>query len=227
MPWTAVDEPFTQPPRGCGVLAPPGDDAIVDLDDRWGSIDGAVLHGPVDVSSCERVEISGSTLTGLTFVAGDELELDVRNCELVDCDLSTLRFRTLSATRLVGCKLSGCDLGGATLRDVEFQRCLFRLASIRMAELVRVCFQGCTLDDVEMFDARLDHVTFPESALRSVDIDRTRFANVDLRSAAELDLRSCSGLQGCLLATEQVHELAFVLALASGASLELREENAG
>lgn len=225
MPWIDVEEPFAKPPRGCGVLSPPGDDAVVDLDDRWGSIDGAALTGPIDVSSCERVEISGCVLTGATFVTGDEVELDVRNCEFVDCDLSTLRFRTLAASTLVGCKLSGCDLSGATVRDVELERCLLRLVSVRMTELVRVCFESCTLDDVEMFDAHLDHVTFPESVLRSVDIDRVRFTHVDLRSATELDLRSCSSLDGCLLAPEQVHELAFVLALASGASLEIREEN--
>ena len=224
MPWIDVEEPYARPPRGCGVLSPP-DDAVVDLDDRWGSIDGAALDGPVDVSACERVDISGSVLSGVTLVTGDEVELDVRNCELVDCDLSTLRFRTLAASRLVGCKLSGCDLGGATVRDVEFERCLLRLASFRMTELVRVCFETCMLDDVEMFDARLEHVSFPESTLQSVDIDRARFAHVDLRSATAVDLRSCSGLDGCLLAPEQVHELAFVLALASGASLEISEEN--
>ena len=67
-------------------------------------------------------------------------------------------------------------------------------------------------------------MAFPETELRAVDVDRARFSHVDLRGAIELDLRSCSGLEGCLLGSHQVHELAFVLAMAAGVSLEVDEE---
>ncbi len=195
VPWIEVDEPFATPPRGAGVLAAPDGAGFVELADRWGSIEGARLHGTIDATACERLELRGSVLHGAAFATGDGLELDVRNCELVDCDLTTLRFRALTNTRLVGCKLSGCDLGSAQVRDVEF------------------------------YDTTLIDVSFPDSTLHAVDVDRSHFQRVDLREATEVDLRSCSRLEGCLLSPDQIVELAFVLALASGASIERSHES--
>ncbi len=224
MPWVDAAENSAAPPVGPGPIAEPGEDAVVDLEDRWGSIEGADLAGEIDAGACERLEIRGSRLRGVRLDVGDGCRIDLDHCELIECDLSTLRLESVTASRFVDCKLTGCDLSEATVRDAEFDRCLLRLVNGRMARLERVVLRGCTLDDVDLFDARLADVSFPESALRAVDADRVGFHHVDLREAAEVDLRSVKSLAGCLITVDQVVELAFVLAHAAGVEIERPDE---
>lgn len=220
MPWIDAVEVYARPPITVGPLSATGIDEIVDLDDRWGSIEGARITGPLDATNCERIEIRGSVLTGVRIDGAAGVALDLDRCELVDCDLSTLRLRSITSTRLTGCKLTGCDLKEATLRDVELDHCVLRLVNARMSELERVTARECTLDDVDLFDASLIDVSLPGSRLRVVDGDRARFQRVDLREAVEVDLRSIRTLDGCLVSAEQVVELAFVLAHAAGVGIE-------
>ena len=215
-----MDEPFAAAPRAAGLLAAPDGDGTVDLDDQWGTIRAAALAGELDAGRCQRLEVEASELKAVSVVGGPELELDVRASELLDCDLAGVRLRAVMNTRLVGCKLSGADLTNAILRDVVFERCLLRMTSVRMAELERVAFGDCTLDEVDLYDTALAEVTFAGSVLTKVDADQARFHHVDLRGAKTLDFRSCSRLAGCLLSPEQVVEVAFTLARIAGASIE-------
>lgn len=215
--------PHADPPRSTGPLSAPGDDPILDLDDRWGSIDGVSLRGAVDVSACERLEIRGSVLTGVTFEVDAALEIDVADTEFVDCDLSALRFTKLTNCSFSGCKLSGVDLTAAFVRDVSFERTMLRFTTLRMAELERVTFVDSTLDELDGYEAKLAHVSFPGSSLVAVELDKATFFRVDLRGALELDLRKCRRFDGCLITDDQVLALAYVLAQASGISIERPE----
>ncbi|MEM7142782.1 MAG: pentapeptide repeat-containing protein [Actinomycetota bacterium] len=208
-------------------MSTPGADPIVDLDDRWGTIDGASVRGTIEAEACEQLEIRGSTFHGVTFERGSELSLDVADAVFVDCDLTGLRFTTLTNSAFEGCKLSGVDLTTSVVRDVRFDRCVLRLTMIRMAELQRVRFEDSTLDDVDCYETRLGDVAFPGSSLRAVDLDKATFSRVDLRDAVELDLRSCRRFEGCLITDAQVPALAYLLAQASGISIERPELDEG
>ena len=218
-----IDEPYADPPRSTGPLTAPGDAPILDLEDRWGAIDDADLRGGIDVSACERLEIRGSTLTGVTFAADTELQLDVAETAFVDCDLSALRFAKVTNSSFVGCKLQGTDFTSAVLRDVRVERSVLRLSTVRMAELERVAFVDSTIEEVDGYEARLSHVAFPDSALRAVEFDKASFFRVDLRGATELDIRKCRRFDGCLITDDQVLALAYVLAQASGISIDRPE----
>lgn len=220
MPWLEVDEPFSAGPRSVGPMTAPGDAAVIDVDDRWGSILEAELTGTVDVSGCERLELRGSVLRGVSFVAQPGVELDITNCDFIECDLSAVRLATVTNSRFEGCKLSGVDLGSAILRDIDFERTLLRMTTCRMAQLERVAFRACTLDDVDFYEAVLTDVAFPESDLREVEMDKVRFSAVDLRGAGELDLRSCRRFDGALLEAAQIAPLAQLFAHAAGVQIE-------
>jgi uncharacterized protein YjbI with pentapeptide repeats len=224
MPWIDVDEPFSAPPRSTGPMVPPGDAVIVDVDERWGTISGAEVSGAIDVSRCERLELDGSILRGVSLIATPGLELDVRACLFVECDLSALKFSSMISARFEGCKLSGVDLGSGLVRDVEFDRTMMRMSTLRMTELERVSVRDCVLDDVDFYEASLSDVAFPGSELRAVELDKARFRNVDLREATELDVRSGRRFEGCLLTSSQIVPLAHLFAHASGVAIEKADD---
>lgn len=215
-----MDEHYADAPRSTGPLTAPGDDAAVDIEDRWGSIEDADLHGPIDVAACDRLEIRGSRLTGVTFTGGAHVEIEAVDCTFTDCDLSGLRFTKLLTSSFVGCKLSGVDLTSALLRDLCLERTVLRLTSIRMAEMERVAFVDSTLEEIDCYETRFAHVDFAGSALRDVELDKATFFRVDLRGAVELDLRKCRRFDGCLITDDQVLALAYVLAGATGISID-------
>lgn len=219
MPWVEVAEPFAAPPRRLGPAAPPGDEAVIELDDAGVIID-AVIRGPLDISSCSRLEIRGSVLRGVSFEGAADVEIDFAATHLANCDLQGIRVMRATDTHFDACRLSGCDLGGAVLNDVAFDDSVVRMTNLRLAELGRVRFDSCTLDEVDLHDATLSDVAFPATALRTVEVDRTRFATTDLRGATEIDLRSCRRFEGCLLSENQIVALAFVFAAAAGAAIE-------
>ncbi|MDW3217224.1 MAG: pentapeptide repeat-containing protein [Acidimicrobiales bacterium] len=215
-----MDEPYADPPRSTGPLTTPGEDAVVDIDDRWGSIEDADLAGPLDIAACDRLEIRGSSLAGVSFTGGGDVEIEAVDCAFTDCDLSGLRFTQLQTSSFVGCKLSGVDLTSALLRDVRIERTVLRLTSIRMAEMERVAFVDSTLEEIDCYETRFAHVDVTGSALREVELDKATFFRVDLRGALELDLRKCRRFDGCLITDDQVLALAYVLAGATGISID-------
>jgi hypothetical protein len=222
MPWTEVTEPYAQPPRALGPLTAPGDAPVIDLEDRWGAIYEATMEGNVDLRACDTVEFRGSVFRGATLVGRPDIEIDATNCSFIDCDLSAIRFAKLTNSVATGCKVSGTDFGSGVLRDVLFERSILRMSVWRMAELDRVAFNECTLEEVDFYEAKLSHVSFEGSDIRVADFDKARFEHVDLRGVGELDVRSCRDFRGALMSADQVTALAFLFAEATGVSIERR-----
>ncbi|MEZ5165448.1 MAG: pentapeptide repeat-containing protein [Acidimicrobiales bacterium] len=161
---------------------PTGADATVGLDDRWGEIVEADLTGALDVSACERLEIRGSVLRGVTVVGDGTLALDVARTSFVDCDLSAVKLATVTDSEFTGCKLSGIDGGSAVVRDVVWAECAMRVSAFRLAQFERVELRGCEIHDLDLAEATLVHVAVPGSRLREVRLDQARFDHVDLRA---------------------------------------------
>lgn len=222
-----MNEPHATPPKSTGPLSDPGRDGVVDLEDRWGSVIEAELNDEVDLGACAQVEIRGSVLRGATIRGDGAVELDVTATTFVDCDLSAVRFTRLTNTRFEGCKLSGVDFGGGLVRDVALERTMLRLSTLRMTELHRVAVVDSTLDDVDAYEASWSHVAFPGTALRGVDLDKARFEAVDLRDAAEIDIRSCRRFDGCLLSADQLVGLVHLFAEAAGVTIERPNRDEG
>lgn len=183
----------------------------------------------------EALEIDGATVTAEagelvelldTSVSQSRLEtdgsgrLDLLDCVLTDCDLSRASIGTMRGCHLIGCKLAGTDMAERTLRDCLFERCTLTYANLRMATLLRVGFADCRLDETDISGATLEDVTFAGSELVEVNTERCQFDRVDLRGTNRLDLTTPTNMYGCLIDDPQVLQLAYRLALLSGAAIE-------
>ena len=221
VPWIEVSEPYAKPPRTPTRMPAMRTLDEIEIDEPWAELVGIVAQGRVlDLSSCSTLEIRSSRLVGIRFEGVDGTEVDVHDTVFVNCDLSRVRFRSMTSSTLESCKLTGTDFGGGTVRDVRWSACRMALANLRMAELERVRWEDCTIEETDLFDSSLTDIDLEGTVLTDVNTDRARFERVDLRGALDLGLSTISSLKGALVAPEQLPALSFALAAALGADIE-------
>ncbi len=217
-----VKEPFAKAPKvGAMRQLPPWDGAL-DSSRGFAEVSSADLdNAMVDLSDVERLDVEDCHLSATVLdSACDALEISLAGSLVERCDLSRFRFAVLRQSRLVGVKLTGTDFSGGMVRDVEFVDCMLHLTSFRMAELERVTFTNCVLEDVDAYSAGLTDVAFPESRLKVLNLDQTKAARVDLRHAQLDALKGLARLDGFLIAEHQLPALAHQLADAVGLGVE-------
>ncbi len=222
MPFLDAPDDVARPPRlpAPAASAWPGP---LDVDDGYAEVRGAEVSGPLGLSMVDELALLDSRLVGVSFVESDRLRLETSGCEFVDCDLSRVTVASADRSRFVGCKFAGTDFSDARMDDLAFERGLFRYTNLRLARLNRVAFSDCSFDDVDLYEARLADVSFAGTELRAVGLDKTRFERTDFRRATTLDPTSVAGLQGALISEAQVLELATVLALRAGVTIDRPE----
>jgi uncharacterized protein YjbI with pentapeptide repeats len=221
MPFLTPDEPYAKAPKAGGSDTSHELTGDIDLDDGFARVRGVLVPETVSFDAARELELEGSVLEGSVF--HPEAQIEATGCTFRNCDLSQVRVVRADRSEFIGCKFVGTDFSGTRIEHVRFERCLFRYTNIRMAKLAQSVFIGCSLDEVDFYDTELTDVAFPETSFADVVFDRTRFERVDLRGASTLGLSRMTRLDGALIADKQVIELAYLLALASGADIEAVE----
>lgn len=221
MPWIDVREPHAALPvvhdpapttTPAGALRP---------DRGEHRLDDVVLDGgEVDLGEHDLLTIESSIVRNVVLCPDESVELDASWCSFSYCDLSRADVSRLRATRLSDCKFVGTDFSDADVSDVIFERCVFDLASLRMARFARVTFVDCTLREVDAFELVATDVSFDGSALHEVNVDRLKATRVDLRGATALELAAVNRLDGLLVAEHQLQGLVYQLAFAAGLGVE-------
>lgn len=208
------------PPRVADVN--PGDDwdRELDIEDGYALLRDVRIAEALPLDGCRELELINCTVEGVSFAEVPGIQLELVRCALTTCDLSGATVKTLTKSSLHGCKLIGTDLAGIAVEDTRFDGGILRYTNLRMAQYVRVAFDNMTLDEADFYDSQLDHVTFEGSELNKVVFDKCRMKTVDLRGARQLGITAATGLEGALISDEQVVELAYLFALASGVSIE-------
>lgn len=231
MPWLNPQEPFAKPPKfkpknqrpqrgGRGEAVDPDELDSFERGEEWIDIESVeVADGLLDLTSFETVQIVDSYLRGVRVIVGPQTLVSIRDSVIERCDLSRLRSEAVLRSKLVGCKLSGAEFGGF-VRDSTFVDCPIQMANLTMSRLERVVFEDCELKEVDCFQAALSDVSFPGSSITDLGLDQAECQRVDFREARGLSLKSGKKLDGCLVTSGQVYELASWLAHQLGMLIE-------
>lgn len=200
---------------------PPGDDGgSLDCVDGWVELIERTLENRViSDPDAEVFEFNGCALRSSRLIVPRETTVRAARTTFVNCDLSQVPFKTVTCCRFIGCQMTGVSVG-FELRDCEFEECSVKVASFASCLIERVTFTNCDLSDVDANSARMNDLTFPDSRLHDLSLHRTTCERVDLRHAASLGLANVSTLAGCLVANQQLYELAPLLASAVGLRVE-------
>jgi hypothetical protein len=122
--------------------------------------------------------------------------IDLAGANLSGLDLSSIDVYThleLSLAKLTGADLTKADLGGASLVNSDLNGANLQGANLSGADL-----WGVELDNADLTHTLLYDTDFTETSLNGTDfsgsiMDRTIFANVDLRNVKGLESVSCEG----------------------------------
>ena len=205
MPWVDVREPHAVVPVVDQSTASTPLDGMVQPVSGEHRFDDIVLDGDlVELGDYARLVLEYSSVQNLVLCPEDSIELDASWCTFSYCDLSRGQVHRLRGSVLSDCKFMGTDFSDADVMDVVFERCVFSLASLRMARLRRVRFEDCTLSDVDAFELTATDVSFDGSELDKVNVDRLRATRVDLHGAQSLRLENVVRLEGVLVAEHQL-----------------------
>src|SRR5699024_3875811 len=138
-------------------------------------------------------------LHGCTLTSAEAIDSDCLDVELTTSVLAGTVAYDSRLKRVIfhGCKLAGENFRGATLDDVTFV--------------------DCARGDVVFSGATTNRMHFPESSLLEVTYENTTLTRVDLRDAADIDLRLSAGsLNGLTISSAQLALLAPTFAQALG-----------
>ena len=161
------------------------------------------------------------------------LECTFQRCDLSGFGAPRARFAETSLYAVHG---AGLDLAESSWSDALVQGARLGAVATYGAELVRVRFEGCkieflnlrgaTLRDVQFVDCQLVEPDFREARLAQVTFDRSRlvspeFANgtytdVDLSGAELAGARGATGLKGATVSSLQLIDLGPLLATELG-----------
>jgi len=159
-------------------------------------------------ADAESVDLTGATLQDVELDAPRVASLSMRDAtirrlrivggRIGTLDLSTARVAELE---LVDVRIDYLTLGGARGEDILLRDCVLRSLDLPQAELTRVRFESCRVDEVDSRGMRVSHVD-----LRGLD------------AQAFLDVNS---LRGVTLTPFQAQLLA--PAMAAGLGIALRD----
>lgn len=101
-----------------------------------------LANAALESSGLRRVIITGSRLTGLSFLDGVAREVLIQDSKV---DLTNWRATTFTSVQFVRCDLTRADFAMADLRGAEFVDCAMAGAQFSNAKAAGARFAGCDL----------------------------------------------------------------------------------
>lgn len=178
--------------------------------------------GRYDDLDAPALRITESALTSVSFTGGR-----LRRARFNEVWMHTVRFVATDLvetswldTEVVAGSLAGLELHGAQLHRVVFHQCKLDSVNLRATTLRDVVFVDCLLRDVDFAGAELTGVSFPGSTLGNARFSGARLKDVDLRTAARLEIGDgVESLRGATIGTPQLFDLAPLFAHALGVTV--------
>lgn len=216
----------TQPPRPpslafgeldadahVGFLDPEGDD-LEEVD---------VADVAVDELRWEiRRRMSDSRLRGLTCRTWKAPALTLINCRLERLDVVALSAPNAgwANTEVSASRIGSIEAYDADLRQVAFTGCKLGYVNLREAILNDVSFSDCVIEDLDVSRAKATRVALAGCRITRLELGHSSLRDVDLRGAEFDDVTDPEGLRGATISSDQLFDLAPILAARLGLIVE-------
>jgi uncharacterized protein YjbI with pentapeptide repeats len=192
------------------------EDVTVELE-----IDGTLVRNQ-DLSSVTKLYADGSRFEGVALTGA---LLD--KCELTDVACAKLEAAALQAYKanllrvsLSDCRLTGVEFAEACFEDCTFKNVKFDQAGFRFASFKRVRFENCMLQQADFSNAQLSHVVFVECSLNEANFVSANCSSTNITGEDLTNVKGILGLKGATISSEQLMQLAPLLAAELGFRIE-------
>jgi uncharacterized protein YjbI with pentapeptide repeats len=198
----------------------PGEFALVDGDD----LDGIELVGEefdevrwdgrrrLDASRLDEVKLGRWRARGSAFFDSRLNQLDVLSLLAPE---SGWRDVAVQASRI-----GAAELHQANLRRVTFAGCKLGYVNLRDADLADVAFTDCLIEDLDLMRAKAKRVSLSGCRIQRLELSHSRLEDFDLRGATFADVAGLEGLRGATVSTDQLFDLAPIMAARLGLRVE-------
>jgi uncharacterized protein YjbI with pentapeptide repeats len=156
------------------------------------------------------VEAAGSRLRSLSLT-----DVVVREGDFANVDLTGARLKRVVFERV---RMTGVTLAEIEAEDVLLRGCRLDLAGFRAAQIARVAFDDCVLDEADFYGATLRQVRFAGSRMHGIEFEQAQLSGVDLRRSEVEDPRG--ELRGTIIDSVQLAGLAPLLAARLGIKVD-------
>ncbi|HSX30989.1 MAG TPA: pentapeptide repeat-containing protein [Candidatus Saccharimonadales bacterium] len=180
-------------------------------------IDRALVRG-ADFSSVAKLYIDSSKLDNVALTGADLEKLECADTVITKLEAAALRAYKANLLRVV---LNDSRLTGAEFAETHFEDCVFKNVKFddvgfRFATFKRVRFENCILRAADFSNAQLAHVTFSGCDLEAANFISAECKGVDISSEDLTTIKGVLGLKGASISTEQLIQLAPLLATELG-----------
>lgn len=117
-------------------------------------------------------------------------------------------------------RIGSVELFEANFRRVAFTGCKLGYLNLRDADLADVAFTDCVIEDLDLMRAKAKRVSLAGCRIGRLEVANTRLEDFDLRGATFADISGLEGLRGVTISTDQLLDLAPVLAARLGLKVE-------
>lgn len=175
-----------------------------------------------DFSSVRRLEVEGCELAGIQFVGAKFDKLHLGDSVLSRMEAAGVRAPEAAFLRIAvtGSRLTGADFGAASFEDCVFENVKFDEAGLRFAIFKRVRFENCVLRNADFSGAKFSNVTFTNCDFEGANFDNASCRLVDLRGEDLSNIKGVLGLKGTMISSEQLVQLAPLLATEVGLDID-------
>jgi uncharacterized protein YjbI with pentapeptide repeats len=176
-------------------------------------IDRALAKG-LDCTASTKISADASRIESMvvTGAALDTFELTDVACTKLEGAAVRAYKTNLLRVALADCRLTGAEFAEGNFEDCTFRNVKFDEAGFRFATFKRVRFENCILRQADFSNAKLSQVTFTGCDLEATNFVSASCTNVDITGEDFTQVKGVLGLKGATISTEQLMQLAPLLA---------------
>ena len=175
-----------------------------------------------DLASRIRIEFDTCRVGDVQLTGAKLLKLKISDSVLVHIEAAGLLAPDAAWLRVLvaNSRFTGADSGKAQFEDCTFDAIKFDEAAFRFATFQRVWFKDCILTNADFTGAKFTNVVFSGCTLEGAIFDQARCVSVDFRGEKLGFIKGLNGLKGAMISSEQLIELAPLMALELGLHVE-------
>ncbi len=169
-----------------------------------------------------RRRLADSQVSGLTCHTWKAPALTLNGCRLERLDVVALSAPNAGwfNTEVAGSRIGSIEAFDANLRQVAFTGCKLGYVNLRGAELTDLSFTDCVIEDLDLSRAQASRVSLAGCRITRLELANSKLRDVDLRGATVGDVVTPDGLRGVTVSTDQLLDLAPILAARLGLIVE-------